>query len=102
MQLIRKHSWLVLFLLGPAFVGAFSVASWLMYGGTTRAPGLRQEGSSFAYDKFFLPAGEHTIRLSLDDSGGDLKTVIEQTVDFAPGQIRTLTFDRVEDKFELK
>jgi hypothetical protein len=39
MQLIRKHSWLILFLMGPAFVGAFSVAGWLMYGGTTRAPG---------------------------------------------------------------
>ena len=38
MQLIQKHSWLILFLMGPIFVGAFSVAGWVMYGGTTRAP----------------------------------------------------------------
>lgn len=37
--MIRKRAWLILFLLGPIFVGAFSVAGWVIYGGTTRAPG---------------------------------------------------------------
>lgn len=37
MMLIRKYSWFLVFLTGPLFVGAFSVAGWIMYGGTTRA-----------------------------------------------------------------
>ena len=36
MALIRKYSWFLVFLTGPLFVGAFSVAGWIMYGGTTR------------------------------------------------------------------
>ncbi|MEK7327775.1 MAG: hydrogenase iron-sulfur subunit [Chloroflexota bacterium] len=69
---------------------------------TYLALGLHNEGSSFAYGKFILAPGEHAIRLSMDDSGGELQTVIEQTVNFAPGQIHAITFDRVMDTFELK
>lgn len=69
---------------------------------TFSALGLHNEGSSFAYGKFFLAPGEHAIRLSMDDSGGELQTVIEQTINFAPGQIHAITFDRVTDTFELK
>ena len=43
-----------------------------------------------------------TLLLSMDDTGGELTPVLEQTVDFAPGQIHTLTFDRVKGAFELK
>jgi ferredoxin len=69
---------------------------------TYPALGLHNEGSSFAYSKFFLAPGEHAIRLSMDDSGGELQTVIEQTINFGPGQIHAITFDRVTDTFELK
>jgi ferredoxin len=69
---------------------------------TYPALGLHNEGSSFAYGKFFLAPGDHAIRLSMDDSGGELQTVIEQTLNFAPGQIHAITFDRVTDTFELK
>lgn len=37
MALIRKYSLFLVFLTGPLFVGAFSVAGWIVYGGTTRA-----------------------------------------------------------------
>ena len=66
------------------------------------ALGLRQEGSSFAYEKFFLAPGAHTVRLSADDSGGDLQTVIERSIHFEPGQIHALTFDRVTNTFDSK
>ena len=69
---------------------------------TYRALGLHQEGSAFALERFFLPSGQHTLSLSMDDSGGELKTVIEQTTDFAPGQIHALVFNRVTNAFELK
>jgi len=69
---------------------------------TYSALGLRQEGSSFAYEKFFLAPGAHTVRLSADDSGGDLQTVIERTIHFEPGQIHALTFDRVTNTFDSK
>ena len=39
MRLIQTYSWLIFFLMGPIFVGVFSVAGWVIYGGTTRAPG---------------------------------------------------------------
>jgi ferredoxin len=69
---------------------------------TYRAQGFHQEGSAFVYDKFFLSPGEHEVRLSMDDAGGELQTVIDQTVNFAPGQIRTLTLNRVTGAFEVK
>ena len=69
---------------------------------TYPALGFRQEGSSFAYEKFLLAPGAHAIRLSADDAGGDLQPVIEQTVTFEPGGIHTLTFDRVTNTFEIK
>ncbi|MBI3360770.1 MAG: cytochrome b N-terminal domain-containing protein [Chloroflexi bacterium] len=67
-----------------------------------RALGFRQEGSSFAYEKFLLPSGQHTVRLSADDAGGDLKPVIDRTTHFAPGQIHAITFDQVTKTFNLK
>jgi len=69
---------------------------------TYAALGLRHEGSAFAYEKFYLAPGEHTVRLSMDDAGGELQTVIEQTVNFGPGQIHTLVLNRVTGTFELK
>ena len=69
---------------------------------TYAALGLRHEGSAFAYEKFYLAPGEHTVRLSMDDAGGELQTVIEQTVNFDPGQIHTLVLNRVTGTFELK
>jgi hypothetical protein len=69
---------------------------------TYAALGLRHEGSAFAYEKFYLAPGEHTVRLSMDDAGGELQTVIEQTVNFGPGQIYTIIFDRLTNRFELK
>ncbi|MBI4771105.1 MAG: hydrogenase iron-sulfur subunit [Chloroflexi bacterium] len=69
---------------------------------TYKAIGLHREGSAYAYEKFFLPAGEHSVRLSADDAGGELKPVLEQTTIFAPNQIHTIMFDRVTDTFELK
>jgi hypothetical protein len=38
----------------------------------------------------------------MDDAGGELQTVIEQTVNFGPGQIHTLVLNRVTGTFELK
>jgi ferredoxin len=69
---------------------------------TYQAVGLHHEGSSFAFEKFFIPPGEHTLRLSVDDAGGELVPVLEQAVTFGAGEIHTITFDRVTDTFELK
>jgi hypothetical protein len=69
---------------------------------TYAALGLRHEGSAFAYEKFYLAPGEHTVRLSMDDAGGELQTVIEQIVNFRSGQIYTIIFDRLTNTFELK
>lgn len=48
MTLFRKPSWLLVFLSGPLFVGAFSFAGWIVYGGTTRAS---------ARIEYVIPAG---------------------------------------------
>ncbi|MBI5711801.1 MAG: hydrogenase iron-sulfur subunit, partial [Chloroflexi bacterium] len=69
----------------------------------TYAPlGLRSEGSSYAYGKFLVEPGEHAIKLSLDDSGGELKTVLDKKVKFESRQIHAIVFDRLHDVFELK
>jgi coenzyme F420-reducing hydrogenase delta subunit len=69
----------------------------------TYAPlGLRSEGSSYAYGKFFVEPGEHTVKLSMDDSGGELKTVLDKKVKFESRQIHAIVFDRLHDIFELK
>jgi ferredoxin len=69
----------------------------------TYAPlGLRSEGSSYAYGKFFVEPGEHTIKLSMDDGGGELKTVLDKKVKFESRQIHAIVFDRLHDVFELK
>ena len=69
----------------------------------TYAPlGLRSEGSSYAYGKFFVEPGEHTIKLSMDDGGGELKTVLDKKVKFESRQINAIVFDRLHDVFELK
>lgn len=67
-----------------------------------RAQGFHREGSSFALEKFILAPGEHSVRLSLDDAGGELVPVLEKSVTFSPGQIHTITLDRVTNTFELK
>ena len=69
---------------------------------TYPALGLHHEGSAFAFEKFYLAPGEHSVRLSVDDAGGELQTVIEQTANFGPGQIHTIIFDRLTNTFELK
>lgn len=69
---------------------------------TYDAIGLHNEGSSFAFGQFFIQPGEHWVRLSMDDSGGELQTVVEQLVNFGPGQIHSITFDRVTGAFEVK
>jgi len=69
----------------------------------TYAPlGLRSEGSSYVYGKFFVEPGEHTVKLSMDDSGGELKTVVDKKVKFESRQIHAIVFDRLHDIFELK
>ncbi len=64
--------------------------------------GLRSEGSSYAYGKFLVEPGEHAIKLSMDDSGGELKTVLDKKVKFESRQIHAIVFDRLHDVFELK
>jgi ferredoxin len=66
------------------------------------AAGLRNEGASFAFGKFYLRPGEHAVMLSMDDAGGELTTVIEQTITFGPGEIHTLLFDPQQDTFVVK
>ncbi|HLF01371.1 MAG TPA: hydrogenase iron-sulfur subunit, partial [Anaerolineales bacterium] len=66
------------------------------------AAGLRREGSSFAFGKLYVSPGAHAVKLSMDDSGGELIPVFDQVVTFGPGAIRTLIFDRVQDTFVLK
>ncbi len=51
--------------------------------------------------ELYLAPGDHTVRLSMDDAGGEMQVVIDRAVNFAPGQIHTLVLNQVTGNANL-
>jgi len=70
---------------------------------TVDASGLSDDGPSIFYDRFAIPAGGHTIKARIRDTGGTRKAhEIKQSVDIETGQVLVVGFDENEKKITIR
>jgi len=69
---------------------------------TYEPTGLRKEGMINGFDQITLPAGLHVLEVSLNDSGGEWRSLFSQTLEISPEKFYTLVYQTETDRFELR
>ena len=60
--------------------------------------GVRNDGTTFVLEKLKIPPGAHALHIQVDDGGeGQLRTVIEETIQVTAGQVIVVGSDPVEE-----